>query len=100
MDDATLAAVNADHAKFRAQPLDPFHNPGKTIGDAHDAFAKVANKENWKYPVRAMVKCSAEEAGFIVFSCNFMCGGGGDAFPLDDGHYEITHPGYYAVIGA
>lgn len=94
------ARVEAEHARFRAQSLNDARFPGKTIGDAHDAFDRVKPKDNWKMPIAKIVQCSEEEAAFIAYACEFMCGGGASYEPIGAFSFKFTHPGYYAVIGA
>lgn len=64
-------------------------------------FGKICNKENWKYPIDAIIRAEDEE--LAVEAIVFMTGGGNIitcAHPKKKGMIRIKAPGYYATVGA
>ena len=71
---------------------------GFTEAELGAAFSLVANKENWKMPIRAMViKEKAEVVGYAV---PWFTGGPATITPTHYGTVLVTAAGYYACVGA
>lgn len=68
----------------------------KRLGEVFDL---VKNRENWKYPIDAVVPIGVATVAEIEAAIDFYVGG--DAFVTEDRYNMlVTAPGYYAVIGA
>lgn len=71
-----------------------------------EAFGKVKNRENWKYPVDATVWIKDQAAlELIVESIGYMAGSCADCEALQSNEkqgtqYRIRADGYYIDIGA
>jgi hypothetical protein len=62
------------------------------------AFSKVANPDNWKYAIKAVVQ--SDDLVDVIRAITFIAGSKSTVRPLDDGRFEVTAPGYYADVGA
>lgn len=75
---------------------------GYTETELSAAFDRVANKVNWKLPVKALLPSitSAKEKAKIAFAITFYTGSVATFGKAPTGHLLVTAPGYYATIGA
>jgi len=58
-----------------------------------DAFEAVQNKENWKFPIDAII--DEKDRKITQEAIQFFAGGGVKFFQAGPGKLRVTAPGYY-----
>jgi len=78
-----------------------------THGELNAAFSAVANKENWKMPINAVVSLNSETMAVMREAVIFFTGSvpkfkaiGATTNKNGAGNYKVTAKGYYLTIGA
>jgi len=80
-----------------------------TRGELSAVFNKVADSQNWKNPIDAIVTLSDREQAAVAWAVEFFTGSRASletlgTFPAHDGgtytKYRVTAAGYYKTIGA
>lgn len=72
-----------------------------TSAQLNEAFGKLdfSNVGHWKMPID--VEVEEPDIAILCYAVPWHCGGGVPDFTkLDNGKYRMTHPGYFACIGA
>lgn len=64
-----------------------------------EAFRSVQDKENWKYPVDAVVPGDSDTR-LISDAVVFFTGSLPELIPLPDGKIRVTAIGYYNAVGS
>jgi hypothetical protein len=90
-------------ADIMDQALHPGHAKmgGYTYEQLHNAFLKVAPKDNWKNPI--VVAVPAREVAVTVAAIEFFTGGKSELHALEPPYRGMTlikSPGYYIATGA
>lgn len=80
--------------------MDVVVHEGFTRRQLTEAFNRVENKENWKFPIDAVVTVNFEELNMIKAAVVFFTGGVAKSRRRLAGVYHITAPGYYNSVGA
>lgn len=91
------ASAAANAADFAASLLG-----GYTEAELSAAFSRVANKENWKLPIKSLLPSitSHKERAKIAYAIKFYTGSVATFGKAPTGHLLVTAPGYYAAVGA
>lgn len=76
---------------------------GYSEDELHRAFDAVANKENWKLPIAAVIDRDMLEV--TCFAIMFFTGSIATTIPMqmlggEAGKFSVTADGYYAAVGA
>lgn len=68
------------------------------ISTLQEAFTKVADKENWKNPIRTV--CRTQDKAKVAEAITFFTGSVAEFEDLSNGWTAVKAEGYYNAIGA
>lgn len=96
--DVLMAAFVAECNAIDKKVVNEF---GESTNDLREAFKRVENQENWKYPVCCVLpKATKTERDRIARAIAFFTGSVAKWEKLKSTGWRVTAPGYYKSIGA